>query len=106
MVQSTRPDLESKISSIRILDHNPQKPVVRMANLCVVSSHTVRTASLLTNTECIFIFINAQALKFSCPSTVGAWTFVKCEGIFRIVKYANKIIFLIFNHLLESLVDF
>lgn len=47
MVQSTRPDLESNLSSIRILDHNPQKPVVRMANLCVVSSHTVNGVAQL-----------------------------------------------------------
>lgn len=42
IIQSTRPELESKISAMRILDHNPQKPVVRMANLCVVSAHTVK----------------------------------------------------------------
>ncbi|KAL3530842.1 hypothetical protein ACH5RR_010164 [Cinchona calisaya] len=47
MIQSTRHDLESKVSSIRILDHNPQKPVVRMANLCVVSSHTVNGVAQL-----------------------------------------------------------
>lgn len=41
MVQSQRPDLADKIPSLRILDNNPQKAVVRMANLCVVSSHTV-----------------------------------------------------------------
>lgn len=41
MIQSKRPELESKISGMRILDHNPKKPVVRMANLCVVSAHTV-----------------------------------------------------------------
>ncbi|KAI3860605.1 hypothetical protein MKW98_017240 [Papaver atlanticum] len=39
MVPSTRSDLESKLSSLRILDNNPQKPVVRMANMCVVSAH-------------------------------------------------------------------
>lgn len=42
MVRSTRSDLESKIPSMCILDNNPKKPVVRMANLCVVSAHTVR----------------------------------------------------------------
>ncbi|KAI4305148.1 hypothetical protein L6164_028533 [Bauhinia variegata] len=41
MINTTRLDLESKIPSIRILDNNPQKPVVRMANLCVVSSHSI-----------------------------------------------------------------
>ncbi|KAF5945106.1 hypothetical protein HYC85_015334 [Camellia sinensis] len=41
MIRSTKPELESKLSSMRIMDNNPQKPVVRMANLCVVSSHTV-----------------------------------------------------------------
>ncbi|XP_054819460.1 alpha-glucan phosphorylase, H isozyme [Prosopis cineraria] len=40
-VSSTRLDLESKLPSMCILDNNPQKPVVRMANLCVVSSHAV-----------------------------------------------------------------
>ncbi|XLR49710.1 hypothetical protein S83_000382 [Arachis hypogaea] len=39
MITSTRFDLESELSNMRILDNNPQKPVVRMANLCVVSSH-------------------------------------------------------------------
>ncbi|GAA0142156.1 glycosyltransferase [Lithospermum erythrorhizon] len=47
MVQLTNPDLENKLSGICILDHNPQKPVVRMANLCVVSSHTVNGVAQL-----------------------------------------------------------
>ncbi|GAB2274435.1 hypothetical protein Dimus_009205 [Dionaea muscipula] len=47
MVHSTRTDLESKLHDIRILDNNPQKPVVRMANLCVVSSHTVNGVAQL-----------------------------------------------------------
>ena len=42
MIRKARPDLESKLPSMCILDNNPQKPVVRMANLCVVSAHTVR----------------------------------------------------------------
>ena len=41
-IHKARPDLESKLPSMCILDNNPQKPVVRMANLCVVSAHTVR----------------------------------------------------------------
>ncbi|XP_044964127.1 alpha-glucan phosphorylase, H isozyme-like isoform X1 [Hordeum vulgare subsp. vulgare] len=41
MVISTRKDMEGKIESMRVLDNNPQKPVVRMANLCVVAAHTV-----------------------------------------------------------------
>nr|CDM85028.1 unnamed protein product [Triticum aestivum] len=41
MVISTRKDMEGKIESMRVLDNNPQKPVVRMANLCVVAGHTV-----------------------------------------------------------------
>ncbi|XP_068638100.1 alpha-glucan phosphorylase, H isozyme [Aristolochia californica] len=41
-ILSTRSDMASKIPGMRILDSsNPQKTVVRMANLCVVSSHTV-----------------------------------------------------------------
>ncbi|CAH9075136.1 unnamed protein product [Cuscuta epithymum] len=47
MVQSKSPYLESKISGMRILDHNPEKPVVRMANLCVISSHTVNGVAQL-----------------------------------------------------------
>jgi starch phosphorylase len=47
MIKSTLPNLESKISSMCILDNNPQKPVVRMANLCVVSSHTVNGVAQL-----------------------------------------------------------
>ncbi|CAM6041510.1 unnamed protein product [Sphagnum compactum] len=41
MVKSSRPDLVSKLEQMRVLDSNPHKPVVRMAHLCVVSSHTV-----------------------------------------------------------------
>lgn len=44
MINTTRLDLENELSAMRILDDNPQKPVVRMANLCVVSSHAVRGA--------------------------------------------------------------
>ncbi|KAK2367038.1 alpha-glucan phosphorylase, H isozyme [Trifolium repens] len=40
LITKTRLDLESELSNIRILDNNPQKPVVRMDNLCVVSAHT------------------------------------------------------------------
>eukprot|EP00249_Psilotum_nudum_P018378 c26776_g1_i3 orf=337-2904(+) len=41
-VYSKHPDLERKLVDLRPLDHsNPQKPVVRMAHLCVISSHTV-----------------------------------------------------------------
>ncbi|XP_031255235.1 alpha-glucan phosphorylase, H isozyme [Pistacia vera] len=47
MVRATRSDLESKISSMRILDDNPQKPVVRMANLCVVAAHKVNGVAQL-----------------------------------------------------------
>ncbi|XP_019053302.1 PREDICTED: alpha-glucan phosphorylase, H isozyme isoform X2 [Nelumbo nucifera] len=47
MIRSTRMDLESKLPNMCILDNNPQKPVVRMANLCVVSSHTVNGVAQL-----------------------------------------------------------
>ncbi|KAG6383807.1 hypothetical protein SASPL_156433 [Salvia splendens] len=47
MIQSTKPELEGKISDLLILDNNPQKPVVRMANLCVVSAHTVNGVAQL-----------------------------------------------------------
>lgn len=47
MVHSTQPDLENKLSSICVLDNNPRKPVVRMANLCVVSAHTVNGVAQL-----------------------------------------------------------
>ncbi|KAG2593005.1 hypothetical protein PVAP13_5NG629585 [Panicum virgatum] len=42
MVISKHKEMEGKIDSMKVLDgSNPQKPVVRMANLCVVSSHSV-----------------------------------------------------------------
>ncbi|KAL7170578.1 hypothetical protein ACSBR2_035451 [Camellia fascicularis] len=47
MIRSTKPELESKLSGMRVMDNNPQKPVVRMANLCVVSSHTVNGVAQL-----------------------------------------------------------
>ncbi|XP_031488932.1 alpha-glucan phosphorylase, H isozyme isoform X2 [Nymphaea colorata] len=41
-IHSSWPDLGSGLERMRILDSsNPHKPVLRMANLCVVSSHTV-----------------------------------------------------------------
>lgn len=46
-IMSERHDLENKMPSMRILDHNALKPVVRMANLCVVSSHTVNGVAQL-----------------------------------------------------------
>ncbi|KAL8516329.1 hypothetical protein ACS0TY_014841 [Phlomoides rotata] len=47
LIESTRPDLEGKIADLRILDNNPKKAVVRMANLCVVSAHTVNGVAQL-----------------------------------------------------------
>ncbi|MBA0575709.1 hypothetical protein Golob_024946 [Gossypium lobatum] len=47
MINATRPDLEHKLPTMQVLDHNPQKPVVRMANLCVVSAHTVNGVAQL-----------------------------------------------------------
>ncbi|KNA25208.1 hypothetical protein SOVF_008600 [Spinacia oleracea] len=47
LIHSTRPDLEDKVNSMCILDNNPQKAVVRMANLCVVSAHTVNGVAQL-----------------------------------------------------------
>lgn len=47
MIRGSRTDLEGKLPSMCILDNNPQKPVVRMANLCVVSSHTVNGVAQL-----------------------------------------------------------
>lgn len=47
MIQSTKPNLEAKIPDLCVLDNNPQKPVVRMANLCVVSAHTVNGVAQL-----------------------------------------------------------
>ncbi|KAL3649155.1 hypothetical protein CASFOL_005558 [Castilleja foliolosa] len=47
MVRSARPDLEDKVHGLCVLDNNPQKEVVRMANLCVVSAHTVNGVAQL-----------------------------------------------------------
>ncbi|KAI5071704.1 hypothetical protein GOP47_0013955 [Adiantum capillus-veneris] len=42
LLHSKRPDLESRISDLQIIDgSNPEKVVIPMAHLCVISSHTV-----------------------------------------------------------------
>ncbi|CAL9123596.1 unnamed protein product [Musa textilis] len=48
MIRSSLNGMESKLPAMQILDSsNPLKPVVRMANLCVVSSHTVNGVAQL-----------------------------------------------------------
>ncbi|KGN47109.1 alpha-glucan phosphorylase, H isozyme [Cucumis sativus] len=47
MIHAAQNNLEHKVDSLRILDNNPQKPVVRMANLCVVSAHSVNGVAQL-----------------------------------------------------------
>lgn len=48
MIRSSLNAMESKLPAMQILDSsNPLKPVVRMANLCVVSSHTVNGVAQL-----------------------------------------------------------
>ncbi|XP_042487974.1 alpha-glucan phosphorylase, H isozyme-like [Macadamia integrifolia] len=68
MVRSTQPDLESKLNSLCILDNNPQKPVVRMANLCVVSSHTVNGVaelhSQILKSELFVDYVSIWPAKF------------------------------------------
>ncbi|XP_042491503.1 alpha-glucan phosphorylase, H isozyme-like [Macadamia integrifolia] len=68
MVRSTLPDLESKLNSLCILDNNPQKPVVRMANLCVVSSHTVNGVaelhSQILKSELFVDYVSIWPAKF------------------------------------------
>lgn len=41
LVKTQRPELEGQLQGLRVLDDNPEKPVARMANLCVVSAHAV-----------------------------------------------------------------
>ncbi|OMO62578.1 Glycosyl transferase, family 35 [Corchorus olitorius] len=55
LINATRPDLGHKLPSMRILDHNPQKPVVTMANLCVVSSHAVSKPQQTFPQECDYL---------------------------------------------------
>lgn len=57
VISTTRLDLESELATLRILDDNPQKPVVRMANLCVVSSHAVSGALFGTQLKKSFIYL-------------------------------------------------
>ncbi|XP_043702206.1 alpha-glucan phosphorylase, H isozyme-like [Telopea speciosissima] len=68
MIRSTQPDLESKLNSMCILDNNPQKPVVRMANLCVVSSHTVNGVaelhSQILKSELFVDYVSIWPTKF------------------------------------------
>jgi glycogen phosphorylase len=63
LVISSHKEMEGKIDSMKVLDSsNPEKPVVRMANLCVVSSHTVYT---------VFQF-------YSCLTAVCFWMSTIC----------------------------
>uniref|UniRef100_A0A1D1ZIG7 Alpha-1,4 glucan phosphorylase n=1 Tax=Anthurium amnicola TaxID=1678845 RepID=A0A1D1ZIG7_9ARAE len=69
MIRSTRSEMEDKLPSMRILDHsNPEKPIIRMANLCVVSSHTVNgVAELHSNilkSELFADFVSIWPTKF------------------------------------------
>lgn len=48
MIMAAFPGMETKLAAMKILDDsNPQKPVVRMANLCVISAHTVNGVAQL-----------------------------------------------------------
>ena len=50
MICSSQPNMQNRLNNMCIIDYsNPHKPVVRMANLCVVSSHTVNGVALLHN---------------------------------------------------------
>ncbi|KAF5936481.1 hypothetical protein HYC85_027610 [Camellia sinensis] len=51
MICSIKPKLENKLSSMRVMDNNPQKPVVQMSNLCVVSSHTTMSLYVLRSSR-------------------------------------------------------
>lgn len=68
MIRTTRPDLENKLSSMCILDNSPQKPVVRMANLCVISAHTVngvaRLHSDILKSELFADYVSLWPTKF------------------------------------------
>lgn len=91
LVVSKHKEMEGKIDSMKVLDNsNPQKPVVRMANLCVVSSHTVNTAILIYNCLCHYeqyevlgsavYYIGFAALLFllkTCNS-FKMWKFIDC----------------------------
>nr|GEW80393.1 probable polygalacturonase At3g15720 [Tanacetum cinerariifolium] len=57
MIKSTRHDLESKISDMQILNHNPNKLVVHMTYLCVVSRHTLVD---MRNKENMFQLVNKE----------------------------------------------
>jgi hypothetical protein len=47
LLRSERPDLEHKLADLRIVDaRNPNKVLVHMAHLCVISSHAVSTSYL------------------------------------------------------------
>ncbi|CAI9261956.1 unnamed protein product [Lactuca saligna] len=110
MIKSTHPDLESKISDMRILDHNPNKQVVLMANLCVVSGHVeTESEAFVSQLQCIrgrgrklertiFSFLEQQQTKFqsslkSDPQYQEAKEFIRSKA-FRSYDY---------NPLLDSL---
>jgi len=86
MIESTRPDLKNKIADMRILDHNPNKPVVRMANLCVVSGHTVRCLhSKIVGGTNLLIIIFYIFLERTAPPT-----FCAIEGSMDIIFKCNS----------------
>lgn len=62
MVKSSQPDLVSKLEQMRVLDSNPHKPVVRMAHLCVVSSHTVGSTTQSSPSQFAYLSVNCGSI--------------------------------------------
>lgn len=78
------------------MDNNPQKPVVRMANLCVVSAHTV-SCSFNGNLVKLSFLAHGFILAFLVVSTIymypdmGKLNYISLDSSVPLQLYISRI---------------